>query len=365
MGFHQLRIDKKSEEAKDAYSFSLEMSDEVRDNYNFKPGQYLTIRCEIAGQEYRRAYSICTAPYQGTLAFMVKRLSGGKVSNHLIDNYKEGDSLEVMTPEGRFTVKCGPDMQRDHYFFAGGSGITPIISMVSEVLETEPQSVCYLLYASRDEENIIFKEALRKLRDDHDNQFIYEEILSQPQTSKKGGIKGLFSKPKASWKGLKGRLTTEILRTYMNENPSRSGDNAYYICGPLGFMETVENFLKSKGYEDIKKEQFTNPEQKTTGSNAAAISGDITQAEIRLNGQTFSLEIPQNKTILDALIDLDKDPPYSCTSGACSTCMAKVTEGEVDMDACFALDDEEIEDGYVLTCQAKCKSAVLKLDYET
>lgn len=363
MQSHKLKLESKVEETTDAFSFLLTIPKELESEFKFKAGQYLTVKCDINGNEYRRAYSIFTAPYQERFGFMVKRLSGGKVSNYLIDNLQVGNEIDVLTPEGRFTVDCHEGVQRDHYFFAGGSGITPVMSMISEILETEPQSVCYLLYASRNEDKVIFKKELDSLRESHDNQFIYENILSQPAQNKKGGIKGLFSKPKSSWRGLKGRINAELLRTFMNDNQSRSGDNVYYVCGPQGMMTTVESFLKGKGYDSIKKEHFTNPDQKNDTPDTP--SAGVCTAEVILNGETFTLEIAADKTVLDALIDLDKDPPYSCTSGACSTCMAKVTEGEVEMESCFALDDEEVAEGYVLTCQSRCKTSTLKVDFET
>jgi len=269
-----------------------------------------------------------------------------------------------MEPEGRFVVKSAQAEQRDHYFFAGGSGITPVMSMIQSILESEPLSSCYLLYANRNENAIIFKKTLDDMLLRYEAQFYMKNILSQPLQSKAGGLSGLFGKKaKPTWRGLKGRINNEVLDKYLDEHPSKTGKDVYYLCGPSGMMGTVENWLIGKGVEQIqiKKEHFTNADVDTVATKTAT---GACEAKVKLSGETFSATIPAGKTVLDALIDLGKDPPYSCTSGACSTCVAKVLDGKVEMDACFALDDEEVEDGYVLTCQSRCVTPTLSLDYD-
>lgn len=367
MAFNKLKIEQKIMETEDSCSVILDIPSAVKDQYNFKPGQYLTLKLDINGQEVRRAYSIFTAPDANQFGFTVKRVKGGLVSNHLIDKLGVGDEMEVMTPEGKFTVVTEHQNNRDHYFFAGGSGITPIMSMISSILENEPMSTCYLLYASRNENAIIFKKQLEALTQKHEDQLHVNHIISQPHVEKAGGIKGLFGKKSSpTWRGMKGRVNSDILTRYMEDFPSRTGKDVYYLCGPGGMIEIVERFLINNGAESvqIKKEYFTAGESKSTGAATTTASG-VTSAQVKLNGETITVDISPDKTILDALIDLGKDPPYSCTSGACSTCMAKVIEGEVDMEVCFALDDDEIKDGYVLTCQALCKTPKLVLDYES
>lgn len=366
--FNKLKVSNKIQETDDSCSFLLDLPEALSADYSFKSGQYLTIKVNIGGTEFRRAYSIFTAPNENNFGFTVKRVKGGRVSNFLIDKINSGSELEVMTPDGRFLAKPEVQAQKDHYFFAGGSGITPIISMITDLLENEPQSTCYLLYANRSEESIIFKDKLSTLGNNYANQFHYKHIISQPKLEKAGGLKGLFGKKAApTWRGLKGRINDSILFNFFEEFPSKSKKDYYYLCGPSGLLTTVENYLSTQGVESshIKKEIFTNKEQEKKSETAVAASGDVCQAEITLNGETFNLEIPKNKSILDAVIDLGKDPPYSCTSGACSTCVAKLTEGSADMEVCFALDDEEIEDGYILTCQAKCSSKTITLEFET
>jgi ring-1,2-phenylacetyl-CoA epoxidase subunit PaaE len=362
MGFNTLRVKQRIQETDQAVSILFAQLDDG--SYKFKPGQYLTLSFDIGGQEHRRAYSICTRADEDTFGFAVKRVSGGKISNHIIDNIKEGDEIKVMHPEGKFVVEPQVQAVRDHYFIAAGSGITPVMSMISTLLEQEPLSTCYLLYANRNEDSIIFKQQLDTLTEQHRDQFILEYIISQPNQQKAKGLSGLFGrKASPTWRGLKGRITGRILGDFLENHPSKSGDNTYYICGPSGLISTVEMALLGRDVEpsDIKKEYFTAGDNTTT---AATTGGGDCQAEVTLNGETFKLTIPADKTVLDAVIDLGKDPPYSCTSGACSTCIAKVKEGAVDMEACFALDDEEIEDGYVLACQSKCSTPTLKIEFE-
>lgn len=363
MAFNKLRVAKRIQETDQAVSIVFQQPEDG--SYAFRAGQYITVKFDVNGQEQRRAYSIFTPPETSEFGFTVKRVQGGIVSNHIIDTIKVGDEVEVMSPEGKFVVKPMVQAVRDHYFFAAGSGITPIMSMIATLLEKEPLSTIYLLYANRNENSIIFKETLEQLSENHKGQFHLTHILSQPVQEKAGGLSGLFGKKaKPNWKGLRGRVNGKILSEFFQEFPSKSGNDLYYLCGPSGLIDIVETTLMGRDVAkaDINKEYFT----VETDPNAAATSGAgvSCQAEVKLNGETVTLNIPTDKTVLDALIDLGKDPPYSCTSGACSTCVAKVTEGAVDMESCFALDDEEVEDGYILTCQAKCTTPTLKLDYD-
>lgn len=364
MAFHKLTVSEKIQETNDSCSVLFEVPEDIADHFTYKPGQYLTLKFMINGQEERRAYSIFTSPLDHKLGSTIKSVQGGKVSNHIINNVKVGDKVEVMAPEGKFIVAPQRQAVRDHYFIAGGSGITPIISMITTLLEDEPLSTIYLLYANRNEDSIIFKTKLEALQAKYANQFILVNILSQPLQAKAGGLKGLFGKKAApNWKGLKGRIDRKIIAAFLQENPSKTNNNSFYICGPSGLISTTEAALLGRDVDpsDISKEYFTSATEQMEG---AAEGGTECIAEVKLNGESFTLKLNGDKTVLDAIIDLGKDPPYSCTSGACSTCMAKVTEGSVHMEACFALDDEEVADGYILACQAKPTSATLKLDFQ-
>jgi len=363
--FNALKVSEKINETSDSCSFLLEVPEGLTDTYKYIPGQYLTIKVSVNGEELRRAYSIFTAPCEKKFGFTVKRVLDGKVSNFLINSVSEGDSIEVMNPEGKFIVETQHDLQRDHYFFAGGSGITPIMSMIQSIIEEEPMSSIYLLYCNRNEGSIIFNKKLNDLALNHKGQFVMQLILSQPEKEKSKGIKGLFGKKEEKWKGWKGRIDGKVVQKFLDENKSKSGNDMFYLCGPGGLIESVESYLKGIGIDgaNISREYFTNPDQKERAASATSGSADCA-AEVTLNGETFNAVIPADKTVLEALMDMGKDPPYSCTSGACSTCVAKISEGKVEMDVCFALDDEEIDNGYVLTCQSRAKSQKLKLVFE-
>lgn len=362
MQFHSLKILKIVSESSDTRTFYLEIPADLRSDYQHLPGQYLTVKADINGKEVRRAYSICTSPDAIAPGITIKKVSKGLMSNYLNDRVREGDSLDIMTPEGNFVVNTNHTSSRDHYFIAAGSGITPVMSMISAILEHEPKSVCYLLYGSRDEDSIIFKSQLDNLVKKYEDQFFVSYVLSQPLTRKEGGIGGFFSKKIVDWKGMKGRINDSCCAEFFTAHAPKTTDRQYYICGPGDLIQKVEAYLHNRHIDKklIHKEYFASSNTEKS-KDAGITSGSVS---VTLKGETFEIIVPKGKTILDILVDAKKDPPYSCTSGACSTCMAKVTEGEVTMDSCYSLEDDEIAAGYILTCQAHPKSERVVLTYD-
>ncbi len=361
--FHPLRVSKIVEETNDARSIFFEVPDSLASLYQYKAGQYLTVKFQIGDNEQRRAYSICTSPLEAELAINVKRVHKGVVSNHIHDNVKEGDLVDVMQPDGRFTIDLDPSFSRDFYFFAAGSGITPIISIIKTTLEQEPKSSCFLCYGNRSEGSIIFDKELSELEERYNGQFFLRHTLSRPDREKSSGLKGLFSKGKESWTGWKGRIDNKVDQ-YLDEHPGSQKEAHYFICGPGAMIDTISDQLERKEIADknIHVERFVSLSAPSIASSNMEGSSLV---KVHLSGKEFEVSVSPDKTILDVLIDEKYDPPYSCTSGACSTCIAKLIQGKVEMDACYALDDDEVRDGYILVCQSHPQTDTVELTFDT
>jgi ring-1,2-phenylacetyl-CoA epoxidase subunit PaaE len=361
--FHKIKVAEVIAETDHCVSILFDIPEDLKADFEFTAGQYLTIKASIDDEEVRRAYSIYTAPHEDQLGVSVKIVEGGKMSTYLNKQVKKGDVLEVMRPDGRFTLITLQDTQRDHYFFAAGSGVTPVMSMIKSMLEQEPKSTAYLLYGNKDEDNIIFKDKIDYLKEQYEGQIVVEMTLSQPKTEKSGGIMGILGKKKTSWNGQKGRIDSAKVARFVQENPPKSVHAEYYICGPGAMIETVQTTLMGNGVDksNIHQEYFTSTDGGDSGVSQAA---DGAKLIAKLGGKEIQLTVAKNKSLLDTMLDAGHEAPYSCTSGACSTCMAKLTKGTVEMEACFALDDDEIADGYILSCQAHPTSTEVEVDFD-
>jgi len=363
--FYKLKVKEVIRETEECVSLSFEIPTDLKDTFQYKQGQYATLRFDLKGQDVRRAYSLSSSPLDKDFTVSVKELKGGLVSTHINRTVKSGDEIEVMPPDGRFFTKLKEEHRKNYYFFAAGSGITPIMSMVKTIVEKEAQSVIFLLYGNRDEKSIIFKEQLQQLEKRYAGQLIIEYILSQPLKEKSGGIGGLFKKSKISWQGKIGRIDQQNAKNFLLQNAPRTADSEYFICGPGAMIDTVEQLLEGQGVntKHIHTERFFNEKSAAEATSTAPPAGS-SQVIIHLDGEKVEMAIDGKKTILDKLLAEKYEPPYSCTSGACSTCMAKVLHGKVTMDACFALDDDEVAEGYILTCQAHPASENLEITFD-
>ena len=360
--FHDLRVARKAQQTADAQVIYLDVPEARREAFAFAAGQYLTLRVTVGGQEERRAYSMCTSPDDPELGFCVKRLAGGKVSNYLLDELREGDTLAVMPPEGRFVAATDPARRRTYYLIGAGSGITPLMSIARKVLADESGAAVHLLYGNRSEDTIIFREELDALAAEYAGQFTVDHVLSQPKQRKAGGLGGFFGKKTHDWPGRVGRVDAQELNLFLVNRAARTQAASYYICGPGGMIDAVEKELLRRGVDagDIHTERFV-----VADAPADKIQGtDDARVRVTLDGQTHEVAVASGKTILETLVAAGQNPPYSCTSGACSTCIAKVTEGEVKMDVNHALDPDEVAEGYCLTCQAHPVTAEVALTYD-
>jgi ring-1,2-phenylacetyl-CoA epoxidase subunit PaaE len=358
--FYPLKISNIQKETADAVSVSFEVPESLKETFRYMQGQYLTLKFNIKGNEARRAYSMSSSPLERDLTVTVKRVNKGLVSNYIADKLQVGDSVEIMPPAGRFFTPLAETNRKHYYMIAAGSGITPIMSIIKTIMEAEPQSVVNLLYGNRSEEDIIFREQLDVLHTKYANQLYVEHILSRPKGQKSGSFFGMFQKSTLNWQGKTGRINAEVLEKWLEENPPVHKTTEYFICGPNHMMAAAEQFLHEHQIDKkhIHSEHFT----ASATEKSENLAGSL--VKVRLRGEEISLPATPGKSILDMLIELKKDPPYSCTSGACSTCMAKVTKGTVKMDACFALDEDEIKAGYILTCQAHPSSDEVEIVFE-
>lgn len=359
--FYPLTVSNIKQETDDTVSIFFAVPSDLQDTFSYKQGQYLTLRFEINGQEERRAYSMSSSPLEPELAVSVKRVAGGKVSNHINDQVKAGDTIEVMPPQGRFYTELDPEQRKSYYLFGAGSGITPLMSILKTTLEQEPQSSVYLLYGSREDDQIIFYDELQALAKRYEGQFQVDFIVSQPRKEKGGW----FKKSTTNWTGRVGRINAVEMQRFLDECPLQGKSAEYFICGPGQMIDDVEAALKDQGIDTkkIHSERFVNAAEAAAAAESAA-PGAAGTVKVQLRGEQVNIEVPAGKTILQALLDEKHDAPYSCMAGACSTCMAKVKQGSVKMDVCYALDDDEVADGYILACQSHPESGDVEISFD-
>jgi ring-1,2-phenylacetyl-CoA epoxidase subunit PaaE len=342
--FHELRVRAVQPDTPEAVVVSFEVPPELQPVFGFTQGQYLTLRKEIGGQDLRRSYSICAGVDDGELRVGVRKVRGGVFSNWINEQLKPGDTLSVMAPQGRFFVPIEPQAQRHHLGIAGGSGITPILSIMKTVLAREPASRFTLVYGNRKLRSTMFKEELEDLKDRYMTRLVLHHVLSDEHTEFDINH-GIINRAKIG----------EFLQGLV---PAASIAHAY-ICGPFEMNDEAEAALLAAGVPEdrIHIERFGIAQQ--AGQVGAVVHkpepGDAAKARVTIIRDGLQREIPfsrEQPSILDAASAAGMEVPYSCTSGVCGTCRAKLVEGQVRMERNFALDKKEVAAGYVLTCQA-------------
>ncbi|MGI9356525.1 MAG: 2Fe-2S iron-sulfur cluster-binding protein [Rhizobiaceae bacterium] len=333
-----------------AKSVMFEVPQNLAKIFAWRAGQHLSFRFDIDGDEVRRSYSISSSPASGDpLRITVKRVKGGLVSNHINDTVEAGDVIEVMPPFGGFCLDPGETPRRTHYFFGAGSGITPIYSMLHSVLSAEPHSVAHLIYGNKNTSSIIFSEALDALVAEYDDGLSVQHVLSDPS----------WLSSSQYWR--KGKIDAAAIEAAIAENPPYAQDTQYYVCGPGDMNAAVKTALTDL---DVPADRIHMESYGGAVETDESIKGTAARATILLNGQSHSIEIAEGQTVLEAARAANVSPPFSCQSGVCGACMAKLTSGSVHMRSHMALEDQEIAQGNVLTCQSVATTPDLELNYE-
>ncbi|HRI00400.1 MAG TPA: iron-sulfur cluster-binding domain-containing protein [Saprospiraceae bacterium] len=353
----QTKIVRKIKESHDTVSLELELSPSILNE--FKSGQYLDLEFEINGKLYVRPYSVSSISDSSKAWITVKKINKGIVSNYIFDVLKEFDQIQFKKVNGKFFVVPNHSTRKAYYFIAAGVGITPIKSMIHSLLENEPTSLVHLFYANKTQEDILFYPLWLEWKEKYRDQFFVEFILSKSENT--GGFFSFLSKKSNTWNGLKGRINELQLNRFLNEHPSQELESHFYICGPEEFNQSISSILKkSVPPSQIHLEYFHIEQSADTNFSP---SGKKSHLKVKLRGKDYEFEIDQSKKIIDLLVEKKLNPPYSCSSGACATCIAKLHEGKVKMDVSMALDQEEIDQNWILSCQSRVISDTASIEF--
>ena len=351
--FHSLKVKDIKRETSEAVSVAFEVPPQQQPEYQFKQGQYITLKLQLKGEEVRRSYSLCTSPHaEKELRVAIKEVTGGKVSSYINKELKVGDSIEVMTPMGNFHTVLSGNKAKKYVLFAGGSGITPMMSILKSILYVEKQSKITLIYANKNEDSTIFRNDIDTLVSTHP-QLTVVHVLDQPANK----ISDLQT----------GIITVEKAKALV-ENFAGAKADEYFICGPGPMMDNVKNALEGLkiSKEKIHIEYFTAVAE-AVNAVATGPGANVKEATIKVLQYGIETEFKLDTgglSILEAAIEAGVDAPFSCKGGVCCTCRAKVLEGQVKMNTNFALTDKEVEEGFILTCQSHPITSKVVVDYD-
>lgn len=353
--FHSLRIKEVKKETPDCVSVLFEVPGELKEQFKFTQGQSLTVKATINNEEVRRTYSICSSPYDDQLRVAIKKTQGGLFSTFANEHLKTGDTLEVMPPVGKFNTPLHAANKKHYVAFAAGSGITPVLSLIKTTLQTELQSSFTLIYGNRNRSSIIFFEELEGLKNKYMERFTLIHILSRERTDADLTF---------------GRITAGKLND-LSRLIDYSHTDEFFICGPEEMIFCVKDYLIKKEV-DKKKIHFelftTSNQHKPAAGNKLFTdeAGAKCSITVKLDGRsiTFNQQLGSNVTVLDAALKQGADLPYACKGGMCCTCKAKLVEGEVNMDVHWGLEEDEINEGFILTCQSHPKTEKVVIDFD-
>jgi len=353
--FHSLKVAEVYKETEDTSVITFEIPIELQDVFQYRQGQHLTLKADLDGEDVRRSYSLCSSPIEGHWKVAVKLIPGGKFSTYVNDKLKAGDHLEVMTPSGTFGVSVNPKVAKNYLFFAAGSGITPVLSMVKTHLKAEPHSTCKLFYVNKTAKSIIFKEELEQLRNTYFGRLEIYYFL----TKERRDIE-LFN----------GRFDDDKMKVLTETFIDIPDTSEVFLCGPEQMVNYVSDYLVNAGLpkefvhfelfvtglseEDIKRaERLAN--QNVEGTEITIVDG----------GKEFSFTMTKDyDNILDAALNAGADLPFACKGGVCSTCKCKIVKGNVEMKINYALEDKEVAQNFVLSCQAVPTTEKVVVDFD-
>lgn len=357
--FYSLAVADVRRETDSAVCLTFQVPDELQSTFSFIQGQYLTLRATIDGSEVRRSYSICSGVDDKDLKVGIKQIEGGVFSTFANTELKPGDKIDVMPPQGEFYTTLDKDNQKNYMCICAGSGITPILSIVKSILSREPESRVTLLYGNRSSTTVMFKEDIAFLKNRYMSRFNWINILSREQQD----AEILFGRVD-NHKG--GELNSKGLIDIVNTDE-------FFLCGPESMISEVSRGLRSFGVPEAHIHYelfFASAEDAKVAiekhhARAERYSGQVSEVEVTVAGRTLQFELTADgENILDGALKNGADLPFSCKSGVCATCKARVVEGEVEMDLNHSLSPQEVERGMILTCQSHPVSQSVKVDFD-
>lgn len=342
--FYKVKIKEIKQETANAVSVVFDIPENLKSEFNFIAGQYITLQKELNDSAIRRAYSICSTPESGEIRVAIKAVENGTFSVYATSDLKEGDVIEISAPEGRFLLT--PEANKNYIGFAAGSGITPILSMVKSVLENDSSSTFTLVYGNKSVADAIF----------------YDELVALSSSYPNFNLEFVFSRERNE-NGKFGRIDKGMTNLFIKNKYKETSFDAAFLCGPEAMINTVSDTLQENGfaYENIHFELFTTTIDEEATS---AVQDGTTEITVLLDDEETTFSMQQSDDILAATLRNDLDPPYSCQGGVCSSCLAKVTQGKAVMTKNSILTDSEVEEGFILTCQAHPTTPKITIDFD-
>lgn len=362
--FHPLAVGEVRRLTADSIEVTFEVPDELAGEYDYAPGQYLALRKELNGRELRRSYSICAAPVPGELRVAIKRDLGGEFSTWANESLTAGTVIDVMSPQGTFTTQLVPasgehGTDRHYAAIVAGSGITPVMSLARSLLAASPHTRFSLVYSNRTAQDVMFLEELAELKDRYPSRFALYHVLTRERR-----VSDVFS----------GRLDAERLQTFLEHLVRPRDVDEWFICGPFELVQLVRDTLEEAGVDrrHVRFELFTTDRpDRPEGQHGRPVVVDESEGVHTINftldgvSATVTTALNSRETILNAALRVRSDVPFACAGGVCGTCRARLVEGTVDMDENYALEPEELERGYVLTCQSHPTSEAVTVNYDS